>query len=229
MPMRALIVTTDDAVLGVFGPPLQEVRVEVQRCGDATSARQHLDATNYDVVVLDCDDLENGCQLLDDLRRSEANKNTIVIAVLNGATTVMHAFDVGANFVLKKPPKPEDVHRHLEQALRLMKRERRRYFRYACFMPVLLTCGELLDHQAQAVNLSEGGMSVRTGGTKLEAEHVHVMFTIPGDVDPIRVQGRVAWQDATGKAGIRFVGIGESELKRLQQWAARQPISIGGG
>jgi hypothetical protein len=61
------------------------------------SARRQLDG-----FVIDCDDVSGGTDLLTEIRGSGSNKASVVVAVVNGTTSVNTAVDAGANFVLGK-------------------------------------------------------------------------------------------------------------------------------
>ena len=52
---------------------------------------------------MDCDDLKGALSVLESLRKSASNKNSVTFAILNGSTTTQQAFQMGANFVLQKP------------------------------------------------------------------------------------------------------------------------------
>lgn len=228
MPMRSLLLSHDAELLRVFQPALAEMSIAADTCGEAGAALAALEHTNFDAIIVDCDDVHGGAGALRRVRESRANRSTVVFAVLNGGTLVSEAFDMGANFVMKKPISAADARRHLQQAQQLMQRERRRYFRHEARMPVYVSCGGLHDLQVQGLNVSEGGISVRIADASLEEENVRLRFQLPGEAASVQVSGKVAWQDQQGRIGIRFLGIAEPAIRQLQQWMARQPVSVPG-
>ncbi len=85
------------------------------------SARRHLDG-----FVIDCDGVEKAMDLLVQIRASRSNKLSVVVAVVNGKTSVSAAVDAGANFVLGKPVEAKTLRSILDVALPRMAREHRR-------------------------------------------------------------------------------------------------------
>jgi DNA-binding winged helix-turn-helix (wHTH) protein len=78
--------------------------------------------------------------LLVQIRGSRSNKLSVVLAVVNGTTSVSTAVDAGANFVLGKPVEAKMLHCILDLALPRMEREHRRYFRHKVELPIELLC-----------------------------------------------------------------------------------------
>lgn len=63
-----------------------------------------------------------------ELRSSPANKQTLILAVVNGSTSAEEALDLGADFALSKPILQTRLRSILDIAVPKMERERRRYF-----------------------------------------------------------------------------------------------------
>ncbi len=74
--------------------------------------------------------------MLTEIRGSRSNKASVVLAVVNGTTSVSTAFDAGAAFVLGKPVQDRQLRSLLDVALPRMAREHRRYFRAKVDLPV---------------------------------------------------------------------------------------------
>jgi hypothetical protein len=73
--------------------------------------------------------------------------------------------------------------------------------------------------QVQAINLSTGGMGLDAvsdpagfGGL------VDASFLLPDTEFVIHAKGRLAWADAGGRAGLRFVVIEPALFEKLQHW-----------
>src|SRR5437870_3358721 len=92
----------------------------------------------FDAVIVDCDDLQGGLEVLQELRKGTSNRNSVAFAILNGKTTASQAFQMGANFVLQKPISPLNSMRCFNAALGFMYREQRRYFRHPVEMPIVI-------------------------------------------------------------------------------------------
>ena len=118
----------------------------------------------FDAVIIDCDDLQNGFDLLESLRQTQSNAKSVSFAVVNGKTTTQQAFQSGANFVLQKPLTLLHASRCFNAALNFMVRERRRYFRHPVDMPLRISLPHNQEMTATATNVSEGGMAIRVLG-----------------------------------------------------------------
>src|SRR5271170_255446 len=104
MTLESLLLSNDPEVVRVLRPALEKLLIEVEICQEAKTAIDILIAEKFDAVIVDCDDLQGGLELLQGLRATPSNRNSITFAVLNGKkTTTQEAFAMGANFVLQKP------------------------------------------------------------------------------------------------------------------------------
>ncbi len=82
-----------------------------------------------DAALVDCDNLKGAVPVVQGLRSSASNKNSVTFAILDGDTTTLQAFQMGANFVLQKPISALNAKRRRGAAINFMIREQRRYFR----------------------------------------------------------------------------------------------------
>ena len=169
-------------------------------------------------VVIDCDDLQNGGDLLKSLRQTQSNSRSVAFAVVNGKTTTQEAFSSGANFVLQKPLTPLHAARCFNAALNFMVRERRRYFRHPVDMPLRISLPGNQEMTAAATNLSEGGMAIRVLGKLFQDSKAQFRFTLPTTNISLELKGQVAWADGTGQVGIRFVEVPQSSQYQLEKW-----------
>ena len=104
MTLESLLLSQDRELVRVVRPTLEKLSIAVQVCHDARSGADILISDKFDAVIVDCDDLTGGLALLQGLRNTPSNKNSVAFAVLNGKrTNTQEAFGMGANFVLQKP------------------------------------------------------------------------------------------------------------------------------
>jgi len=169
MTLDSLILSQDPELVRVIRPNLEKLSIDVEICHEALAGADILISEKFDAVIVDCDDLKGGLALLQGLRSTPSNKNSVAFAVLNGKrTTTQQAFDMGANFVLQKPISSLNASRCFHAALNFMVKERRRYFRH----PVKMLVKVALDgknHNATSTNISEGGMAVMVHDALLRA------------------------------------------------------------
>ncbi len=218
MNLDSLLVSRDGALLGVVRPALEKISVDVQVCAESRRGNDALTRRKFDAVIIDCDDLQNGVDLLRGVRQTQSNAKSVAFAVVNGKTTTHGAFQSGANFVLQKPLTLVHASRCFNAALSFMVRERRRYFRHPVEMPLRISLPFSQELAAKSTNLSEGGMAIRLLGKLPRDAQARIRFTLPAANISLEVKGQVAWVDGTGHAGIRFVEVPQSSQYQLEKW-----------
>jgi DNA-binding response OmpR family regulator len=218
MNLDSLLISRDADLLGVLRPALEKISVDVNICPESLPAHDLLAKKKFDAVIIDCDDLQNGFDLLRNLRQSQSNAKSVAFAVVNGKTTTQEAFHSGANFVLQKPLTPLHAARCLNAALNFMVRERRRYFRHPVEMPLRISLSNAHELSAATTNLSEGGMAIRVVGKLPKDANAKFHFTLPSSTITLELKGQIAWSDGSGHAGIRFVEVPQSCQYQLEKW-----------
>src|SRR5215470_12000574 len=153
MNLESLLVSRDAEVVRVLRPTLENLQIEVEVSNAAKSGSEALTSTKFDAVIVDCDDLQGGSDILRNLRNTPSNKSSVSFAILNGKTTTQQAFEMGANFVLQKPVTTAGTLRCFNTAMSFMVREKRRYFRCPVEMPVKLAFSQSEEVKAIATNL----------------------------------------------------------------------------
>src|ERR1700745_2948299 len=103
MGLRCLLLTRDAALLEIVRANFAVAHVELEMRTDSGTAMELSSRRHLDGFVMDCDDVSGGKQAFLHARNSRSNKLSVIIAVVNGTTTVSAAIEAGANFVLGKP------------------------------------------------------------------------------------------------------------------------------
>ena len=98
MPLEALLLCRDPETLRVFRRALDELGITVEVATVAESALDRLRKAKFDAVIIDCDDVAGGPEVLTGIQLAPSNKRAIAIAVMNGATNMRAAFEMGAHF-----------------------------------------------------------------------------------------------------------------------------------
>jgi DNA-binding response OmpR family regulator len=218
MNLESLLISHDAALLGVLRPTLEKLSVNVDVCTEKRTGNDMLAKHKFDAVIIDCDDLQGGVKMLQELRGTQSNAKSVAFAVLNGKTSTQEAFQFGANFVLQKPLTPLHATRCFHAALNFMIRERRRYFRYPLEMPVRLSVPRAGELKATSTNLSEGGIAIRVPNQLQKETTIGVSFTLPSANISFELKGEIAWADSTGHAGIWFIEVPQSSQYQLEKW-----------
>src|ERR1035441_1649900 len=218
MNLDSLLISKDAALLSVLRPVFEKISVNIEVCAEVQPGIDLMTKRKFDAVIIDCDDLPNGFDLLHTLRQTRSNAKSVSFAVVNGRTTTQEAFQWGANFVLQKPLSLLHASRCFNAALNFMVRERRRYFRHPVDMPLRISLPNNQEMTATATNLSEGGMAIRIMGKLPENVHAQFRFTLPDTTISLEVTGVLAWADGASQVGIRFKEVPQSSQYQLDQW-----------
>ena len=216
--LESLLLSRDTEVFRVLRPTLEKLSIEIEVCQEAKTASEILISEKFDAVIVDCDDLPGGVEVLEGLRATPSNRNTVTFALVNGKkTTTQDAFGMGVNFVLHKPLSTLNATRCFNAALGFMLRERRRYFRHPLKMPARVVMGDK-ELKAESTNISEGGIAIIMNHALPKDATPRVQFTLPGSSLSLDVETEVAWADLKGHVGLRFINLPESSLVVLEGW-----------
>lgn len=222
MTLESLLLSRDTEVVRVLRPTLEKLSIDVEVCQEAKKASEILISEKFDAVIVDCDDLLGGLEVLQGLRATPSNKNSVTFALLNGKkTTTQEAFGMGVNFVLQKPISTLNASRCFHAALNFMVRERRRYFRQPAKMPVRVILSDK-ELKATSTNISEGGMALILHQALPKGATPRLQFTLPETKLSLDVETEIAWADIKGHVGLRFLNVPQSSQTLLETWLNEQ-------
>lgn len=226
MTLESLLLSQDADVIRIVRPTLEKLSIEVEICQEAKAAGEILISEKFDAVIVDCDDLRGGRELLECLRNTPSNRTCVAFAVLNGKkTTTQEAFGMGVNFVLQKPISTLNAARCFNAALSFMERERRRYFRHAVKMLVKVVLGEK-EIKATSTNISEGGIALMLHQALPKSATPRVQFTLPDSSLALDLETEVAWANMKGHVGLRFHNVPQRFQDLLDRWMNEQSGTV---
>ncbi len=218
MTLDSLLLSQDPELVRVIRPTLEKLSIGVEICPEARVGADILINDKFDAVIVDCDDLNGGLALLQGLRSTPSNKNSVAFAILNGKkTTTKDAFEYGANFVLQKPISSLNASRCFHAALNFMVKERRRYFRHPVEMPVQIVLPEM-SVKATSTNISESGIALILRGALPKGAKPRLQFTLPETSTKFEVEAEIVWADLKGRAGLRFHDVPQTSQQLLEKW-----------
>jgi DNA-binding response OmpR family regulator len=218
MTLDSLLLSQDPNLVRVVKPTLEKLSIDVELCKEARAATDLLISEKFDAVIVDCDDLVGGLEVLQGLRETPSNRNSVTFAILNGKkTTTQDAFTMGANFVLQKPISVLNASRCFNAAVNFMIKERRRYFRQPIAMGVKVVLGDK-QWKAESTNISEGGMALTIREALPKGEIFQLKFTVAEVSLNMDVEAEVAWADMKGRVGFRFQNVPASSQQQLERW-----------
>ncbi len=218
MPGRGLLLTVDTHLSELVYRIGREASVHIEAFETADEAAKAHARRTYDLAVVDCDDVHNGATFLHGLRRSWTTKSATIIAVLNGGTSAFDAIDAGANATVEKSKAPQLLPQQMLSACKLL--EKREHQRVAIKVPVWMTAGNILDRRAESFNVSEGGIGLRLDEPIVHDDILTLRFELPGCEHKFHLRGEIAWADAGGSFGIKFLSVPESARGKLHGWLA---------
>lgn len=103
--------------------------------------------------------------------------------------------------------------------LGIISQEQQKFFRAKVNLPVTLRNANGKETQAQAINLSTGGMGLDQVNDPVGfAGVLDVGFLLPESDTVMHAKGRLVWADVGGRAGLRFVVIEPELFQHLQRW-----------
>jgi len=217
MELECLIVTGDSSLLGHVQASLGTHGASFQFRQDCASAIELASRRHLDGVVIDCD-VPGGAGAIPALRGAAANRQTLILAVVNGFTSAEEALDLGADFAICKPIERSRLSDILDVAVPKMEREHRRYFRYDVDLPVRFQSSPGQSFAGKMKNVSESGLAVRLVDPLRLKGVVTVEFELPSVAAQIfRAKAEVVWSDSF-VMGLRFLHIDRSSGVALQAW-----------
>src|SRR5258708_20397089 len=99
MTLDSLLLSRDTNLVRVIRPTLEHLSIDVKVCQEALAATEILVSEKFDAIVVDCDDLNGGLEVLQGLRATPRTKNSVTFAILTGRkTTPQDAFAMGSTF-----------------------------------------------------------------------------------------------------------------------------------
>jgi len=229
MEQRALVVCPDEDSGSLLALILSEMGMAAEHTSSISRGMELFDSQLFDAIVLDYRADESSEQFVAHLRHSARNRNSLLIAVVDGEYNARLVFVLGASFVLYRPLSSERTRVSLRAARGLIRRERRRAPRRAVGSTVNVACPGAPETNAVLSDLSEGGTLIQTA-SRLPADHkIYFEFALPGQPQPVRVSGEVAWQDSSGRTGVRFLDVPQASRRIMQTWLQRNTPTLGDG
>jgi len=217
-------------------PILAEMGMAAEHTPTISRGLELLDSQHFDAVILDYRADQASEDFLSHLRRSVKNRASMLIAVVDGEFNARPVFGLGANFVLYRPLSSERTRISLRAARNLMRRERRRTPRTPLHSTANVAYPGAPELNAVLTDISDGGTSLQTAQRLPSSCKVYFEFALPGQQQLVRLSGEVAWQDASGRTGIRFLDVPQSSRRLMQTWlqnnthaASGLPASPGAG
>ena len=221
--LEFLLVSNDYAILTAVSGGMKKYGAKFDLVPTAEAAREFLERKRIDGVFVDMQVL-GALELIEAVRKGATNGKTAIFACIQNASQTTATLNAGANFVLRAPLSVDGVSLHITIAKDIMMQERRRFFRYAVNLSLILKDGEG-EQRGRIINLSEGGMAVRAVRDLKQWSVIQFAFELSLGVE-ISGRGQVAWTSSEGMAGILFQTLNGMGRGYLGSWlAGREGLS----
>jgi hypothetical protein len=217
--LDGLLMTKDQQVTSVMNQILGTFSIETQICGDLDSALEAVSHRRLDTIIVDWDGISDPTRLVRAVRKSSPNCNSTVVAMVNAGSET-HALLVGANFMILKPADLDHANRCMRAAYGTMLQNRRRSARVSVDLPVRARVidGDVIE--ARISDISVGGIALQCKQPLQLHQEVFAQFSLPGLPDAIQVVGKIVNANVSGRAGVHFTYVSESDLMLLESWLA---------
>jgi len=80
MVLQSLILCRDPGTVRVSRRALDDLGIAVEVATTAESALERLDRNKFDAIIVDCDDVAGGAEVLAGVQQSPSNKRAIVVS-----------------------------------------------------------------------------------------------------------------------------------------------------
>ncbi len=218
MSLKSLVLCADEKIVRVLRRVLGDLDIAIELCTDSDAALRKLTRQRFEAIIVDITD-DGATEVLRSARSAPCNKQAVAVAIVEPIIGLKAVFQIGAHFVLYKPVSSERAKSSFRAARALMKSERRRNARVAVQIPVVmrnLTGG--INMKVTTLDLSEGGMAVKTSGGRRPTGKWQAVFTLPGTEASLELPAEFAWETATSQAGLRFPQVSPDATHQLREW-----------
>ncbi|MGC2197303.1 MAG: hypothetical protein WA628_21690, partial [Terriglobales bacterium] len=123
MATRAFLLCGDEKAVQAVTQILDELEVSFEHSSEPAFSLKRLATQRFDVLIVDCDNVQNATQVFNSARASHLNKTSIAIAIVEGKAGVPNAFRLGASLVLTKPVALEQVRNTLRTGIGMTRKE----------------------------------------------------------------------------------------------------------
>lgn len=228
MNLRTLVVCSDQDATGLLPLIQSEMATEAEHTSSTSRGMELVDRQHFGAIVVDYRADESSEELLARLRSSAKNRNSLLIALVDDEVNARLVFSLGAGFVLFRPLSSERTRISLRVARNLLNRERRRVPRTPVGTAASVAYPGAPELNTVLANLSDGGATIHTANRIPANCKVYFEFALPGQPQLVRLSGEVAWRDASGRTGIRFLDVPQPSRRLMQTWLDKKSVGSAG-
>jgi protein TonB len=121
MPLRCLVFSSNEEMVKPIWPVLTDLGIEGEYCGSAVDAVEKVTTQLFQIVITDWEDQPEAAFLLKTAREQKAAQRPLTLAIVNDDARLPEALQAGANSVLLKPIRLEQVRDTMSTACELLR------------------------------------------------------------------------------------------------------------
>ena len=218
-PLSALVLSTDTHASTTSARMLESHGFAVSKTDDAVLARELCRRKRFDLAVYDQDSAHE----LNAAGSSTLFGTPHVVLGLVGSNRTGQPLGKRIHFVVQKPFTSDLFRKTLKAAYGAIASSRRLSSRHEVCIDLISSC---LIHRgerralktATIMNISHGGMCVQTVEILPQGANLQLSFSIPGNETIVEATGTVIWAHASGRAGIKLVGLSPEAQPHFGDW-----------
>ena len=206
------LIGLDEAASGILRDCFKQFGIQTTAVGD--DAMQRLKREKFEACIVRLQ--EAGAEaILETARTSPSNRRIVVYGICRNAQEALRLSRYGINAILADPVERQSALRVVRATHLLVINELRRYVRIPIFTEVTLTV-QGRKHAAASMEVSAGGMSLKTPFRAAPPTAVEAEFTLP-DSQHLAVGANVCWQREPDLLGVRFEA-GDQRRLAVKKW-----------
>jgi periplasmic protein TonB len=121
MSLRCLLFSSSEEIVQPIWQVLADLGIEGEHCPAAVDAVERVTTQQFQIVITDWDDQPEAAFLLKTARELKAAQRPLTLAIVSDSAKLPEALKAGANSVLLKPLRPEQVRDTMSTACQLLR------------------------------------------------------------------------------------------------------------
>jgi len=218
MKFEALLVSQDLEILQRMLETMEDLSIDVDVCRSPSRAADLLTNRNVDLVIFDCNEANDGADIVKTISKSEGCLKTTIAALVDDPASGQQITDAGAHVLIYKPLTNHFNRDFRDLVYSRMVREWRRHPRYAVRWLVAAKDSKGGAVQVTMEDISRAGVGLSFVGKLLVGDLLVFRLLLPGTNQIIRFDARVLWNLSDNRAGAVFENISTVDADVLDIW-----------
>jgi len=211
---RVLLAGLDEPTSAVLRDCFKQFNIQTVSSNGDTEKRLQKEKFEACVVHLGQSDAES---VLSAARNSASNSRIVIYGISRDTQEALRFSKLGINAVINHPVERQSALRLVRSTHLLVVHELRRYVRLPVVTEVKVDYGQN-NFRANSVEISAGGMSMKTDIRLAKEQPVEVTFSLPPNGKVVVSRANVCWKrEAADMLGIRFDPTDERRLE-VKRW-----------